>query len=302
MLDEGADAGFFQIAGFLLGGEFGGAGAFFVDVVSDAEFCEAAVGFGTFVGAVAMETAVAVFFVNHFEEGGDVVDIGGGDSEFANDHGGLVGFDMVFVTEIADAVFLGPPTVDVFLGEFVGFGFPRFGGLACFDLGVFLAGVSLTGNFDKRGVDDGAGFCKDALGFELGVKGFKESEGGTALDEGFAEAPEAGEVGDGFADMEAEEAGEGEPVSDLVFDLGIAEVVEALEDEGFEHHDAVEGFATGGAFAGFEKDLIEDGAEDFKIDVLEEDGERVVELAEKGEALAFVKERGLVVSHGQQNA
>jgi hypothetical protein len=100
-------------------------------------------------------------------------------------------------------------------------------------LGVFLAAIALARDFYEHGIDDGSGFRKDALRINMGIKSLKEREGGTSLDEGFAEAPEAGEVGDGFANVEAEEAGEGEPVGDLVFDLGIAEVVKALEDEGF---------------------------------------------------------------------
>ena len=299
MFDEGADARFFQVGGFLLGAEFGGTGAFLVDVVLDSKLFEALVGFGAFVSAVGVE--VAVFFVNQFGQRLAVVDIGGGDAELADEEAGAVGLDMVFVTIGVDAVFLGPSGVDVFLGEFVGGGFPGFGGVARLDLGVFLAAVALAGDFDECGVDDGTTCCKDTFGFESGVEGVEECEGGAAFDEGFTEAPEGGEVGDGLADVQAEEAGEGESVGDLIFDLRIAEVVEALKDEGFEHHDAVEGLAACGTFAGFEEDLIEDGAESFEIDVMEQGSERVVEFGEEGEALAFVKKRRLVVSHGQKN-
>ncbi len=95
------------------------------------------------------------------------------------------------------------------------------------------------------------------MGFESGVVDVEECEGGAGFDEGFTEAPKGGDVRDCLADVEAEEAGEAGPVGDLIFDLRIAEVVEALKDKGFEHHDALEGLAACGTFAGFKEDLIE---------------------------------------------
>ena len=58
------------------------------------------------------------------------------------------------------------------------------------------------------------------------------------------------------------------PFGDLVFDMRLSEVVEALEDESFQHSETIQGVALGGAFAGVQENLIEGRAEDFQIDVL----------------------------------
>ena len=47
--------------------------------------------------------------------------------------------------------------------------------------------------------------------------------------------------------------------------LLVAEVADALEDEGLEHEDAVVGRASAGAFGDFAEDLGEDGPEDFPL-------------------------------------
>ena len=75
--------------------------------------------------------------------------------------------------------------------------------------------------------------------------------------------------------------------------LLVAEVADALEDEGLEHEDAVVGRASAGAFGFFAKSFDKDGAEDFPRDDVVEANEGVAELAEFFKSIFFVKEAHL---------
>jgi hypothetical protein len=60
-----------------------------------------------------------------------------------------VRFYVVFVTEEGKVVFLCPSGVNVFLPFFVRLVFPKFIVFTFFDLLIFIAVVTLTGNFNK---------------------------------------------------------------------------------------------------------------------------------------------------------
>lgn len=139
------------------------------------------------------------------------------------------------------AVFPGVAGVGVFLPLQRGLGTPGVGGLTCFDLLVFLAGVVQAGDAEETGADDFIGFQELAVlveqAFEGGEEGF-EAFGSEA----FAEFPNRLGVGDAAFVLKPEEALESGAIKDLMLALIIAQGVGFLEDEDFEHQDDVVGW------------------------------------------------------------
>ena len=70
---------------------------------------------------------------------------------------------MVLVAIERHLIFPGPASITIFLTKFVGSCSPSFRGFAFLDLLVLVPRVALTGHFNKTGIDNLAGICKDGL-------------------------------------------------------------------------------------------------------------------------------------------
>jgi hypothetical protein len=98
--------------------------------------------------------------------------------------------------------------------------------------------------------------------------------------------------------MKPQKTGEGKPVSDLILQLLVAEVEEALNDQRLEHQNHIQGFAPGRTFAlRFAQSLCQNGAKHLEINPLGQLLQRVVQMAQCGKTLAFIEEGNLVGFH-----
>lgn len=214
-----------------------------VDLVLDPKGFKSLVILGTFVGTVGVQTGSPIRFSHQLSKRHAVMHIGARHPIVGDQIGARIGFDVILIAEKTHAIFLHPACIGV-LVCLLGF-IPLGRNLACFDSFIFLPLVALARNLHNRGVDDRSGFGKHSLGFQLGSKVLEELPLQSFFCQGFTESPKARVVGDRLPDMKPEKACEGKPVGDLIFQLLVAEVEEALNNQGFEHQNHIQRFATG---------------------------------------------------------
>ena len=149
---------------------------------------------------------------------------------------------MVFPAVVDFVVLLGPARFAVFLAAYGGVFVELPGALSLFDALVLLPVVALTRGFDKARVHDAAFAGDEAFAFEMLAEGCEElatscaSLGFDAL----LEVPERFGVRDFVADAQAEEVLKAGAVEDLLLGGVVAQAVEFLQHEDFEHEHGVE--------------------------------------------------------------
>ena len=95
--------------------------------------------------------------------------------------------------------------------------------------------------------------------------------------------------------MKAQKAGERQSVGDLILELLVTEIEEALNDQGFEHQNHIQRLAPSRAFAlRVSKSLGQNGTKHLKINMLFQFFQRVFQATQCGKALTFIKQGDLV--------
>ncbi len=177
-----------------------------------------------------------VFVIEQFFKDLFVVHTGGRGGGDQDDLGRQIGLHMVLPAIVDLDVLLGPARLAVFLAAHGRVGVELFGALALLDTLVLLALVALVRGVLKAGVND------DAFAFEDPAEGIEELAPALAsigLDALF-EVPERLGVGDVVADAKAEKAFKAGAVEYLLLGGVVAEAVELLQHEDFEHEHRVE--------------------------------------------------------------
>ena len=73
------------------------------------------------------------------------------------------------------------------------------------------------------------------VGFKLVKQGFDDLR----LRQGFTKQPDGLGIGNALIQIEPQEPHEGQSIADLIFGLVIGQIIEALEDEDFEHQHGI---------------------------------------------------------------
>ena len=205
------------------------------------EFDEMRFVLGAVIGAIGQHGLV--FVIKQLLEHLAVMHAGGCGAGFEDELGLQVGFDVVLPAEVRFVVLLAPACFAVFLAAYGGVLVELCGALALLDALVLLAVVALARGFDEAGVDDAAFAGDEAFAFEDLVKGFEELTAAFApvVFDALLEVPDRFGVGNVVADAQAEEGFKARAVEDLLLRGVVAQAVELLQHEDFEHEHGVEG-------------------------------------------------------------
>lgn len=150
---------------------------------------------------------------------------------------------MVLPAKVRFVVLLGSACLAVFLAAHGGVGVELLGPFALLDAPVLFAVVALARGFGEAGVDDAAFTGDEAFAFKHPAEGLEELAAAftPVFLDALLEVPERLGVGDVVADAQAEEAFKAGAIEDLLLGGVVAQTVEPLQHEDFEHEHGVEG-------------------------------------------------------------
>ncbi len=207
-----------------------------------------------------------------------------------------IGLHMVLPAVVRFVVLLGPACLAVLLAAHGRVGVETLGTLALLDALVLLAVIALARGFDKADVDDAAFAGDDAFALEDLIEGVEELATAFAptLFDALLEVPERFGVEDVVADAQTEEAFKAGAVEDLLLGGVIAQAVELLQHEDFEHEHYVKGWlaALGPVARGAAGELFEQRAEALPSN----------DIAHFEDASGFSGDGLLVLNGGKQSA
>ena len=172
-----------------------------------------------------------------------------------------VGFHVILVPVMGLIAFLRPPGVGVLLTQFVSvfFRFPLLGDFPGLDAGVFLASVALARGIHECCVHDGTGASYEVRGIQLPGKSGEKFPHDIRLDKIVPEEPDGLGIGNAVFQVEPQEPHETPAVIDPELGLIVTEVIDALQDEDFEHEQTIVRRTTACTFWLFVKCLSSTG-------------------------------------------
>ena len=291
VFNAATEPGFGTVGFFLRVGQGMAAAGAFGNLGREAAGFERGANAGAGAGAVRVKGRAAVALGQERLNRAAVADLRTGERVGVDEFAPGVELGVVLAAAVVFGVLAGPARVDVFLAFFARLIGPQPVAVAGFDGFVLAAFVALAGDFHERRVDDFAAVDEQAGFVEAGVEPGEEDCVEAFFDEGVLEQPEGAGVGHGLAAGQPPELAEALAVGDGVFGLFVAEVVEALAEDDFEHERRVMRLAFGVVFfAVAEHVLLPVRAEHFEAGDLAQLLQRVAEPGQLRAVFRFVEQ------------
>jgi hypothetical protein len=166
-----------------------------------------------------------------------------------------------------------------------------FRSLACFDLVILFAIISLSRNLDETGVNDLPGLDKYPLLIKGLVKAVEQRLDYLFPDQRFPEQPYCFAVRNSATGIKSKKSFEAESVVDLIFDRIIGKTVEALQDKNYEHQYPVKrGTASITAVLKYIERLIQDRPKYVPVYMLIKLDQRIFQLGQLFKKILIVKQ------------
>jgi hypothetical protein len=293
MLDQRPDFRLLAIVSKLVFRKRRASVAFFAHLIFDIQVLQNMLDLLSRIGTVCVQGFSSISLVHKFLQGKTFMRAGCCDSIVSDQGSARILFDVVFVTVKTHSVIFYPPSIGILVAAFVFIPIHR--NISGFDLGIFLPSIVLLGNFNDCGIDDRSGLWKNSLGLQLGSEVLEELTLQSFLCQGLPESPKARVIGDRLPDMKPEKAGKGKPVGDLILQLLVAEIEQALNNQGLEHQNHIQRLAPCRTFPiRFAQSLSQNRTKHLEINPLGQLLQRVIQTTQCGNTLTFIKKGNLV--------
>ena len=174
--------------------------------------------------------------------------------------------------------------------------FPLVRDAALFDGFVLLACITLARSVNEGSVYDGSFFGNEMGFLKLSVKEVEELLDNPGLGQSIPEQPDCFGIRHLVSNAQAEKPHESQAVIYLVLRLVVTEIIQPLEEQNFEHEDAVKGRSAAWAFGlspGFFQSRFNDGAKHLPVNNAVDALQSVAHLAEPSQTVIYVKDSKL---------
>ena len=187
------------------------------------------------VGRIGPDGTPTVLFVEQFIEYPAVEDCRVGYRMASDPLVFLVDVEVVLVTVMALAVFLGPAGIKILLALLVQLCFPFFGHLALLDVLALLAPITIPRHVHQTGIDDLAAPGQAACQPQLLIEGIKQLFHQSMTGQLFPEQPEGLGIGYAIFRLKPQKPLERQAIGYLKLCLVVRQIVQRLQHPHLEH-------------------------------------------------------------------
>jgi len=245
------------------------------------------------VGRIGPDGTPTVLFVEQFIEYPAVEDCRVGYRMASDPLVFLVDVEVVLVTVMALAVFLGPAGIKILLALLVQLCFPFFGHLALLDVRVLLAPVTVPRHVHQAGIDDLPTFGQKSGQPQLLIEGIKQLFHHSMTGQLFPEQPEGLGVGYAIFRRKPQKPLERQAIGHLKLSLVVRQVVQRLQHPHLEHPHWIPRLAAHIAFTGLLVDFLQQRLEGVPVHDLVQSRQGIAQPFQLDKTVFRVKETGL---------